>query len=63
MSFSCRRFVRVFSEVVPDALYFYRLGGDKMKRFHVATAANEERIYLLFLLKDILIKNFFQSLN
>ena len=31
-------------EVVPDALYFYRLGGDKMKRFHVATAANEERI-------------------
>lgn len=31
-------------ELVPESLYFYRLGGKKMKRFHVAKNANEQRI-------------------
>jgi O-antigen biosynthesis protein len=31
-------------EVLPEALYYYRLGGLKMKRFHASMLANEERI-------------------
>ena len=60
--FLARRFVR-FSVVVPDALYFYRLGGEKMKRFHVATAANEERILSPIFTGGYIDKNFFQLLN
>lgn len=31
-------------EVVPEALYYYRLGGEKMKQFHITDLANEQRI-------------------
>ena len=31
-------------EVVPTSLFFYRLGGAKMKRFHPSALANERRI-------------------
>ncbi len=31
-------------EVVPLSLYYYRLGGEKMKRFHSSALANERRL-------------------
>ncbi|MEY1557960.1 glycosyltransferase [Yoonia sp. R2331] len=31
-------------DVLPEALYYYRLGGAKMKRFHVAKLANAQRL-------------------